>query len=512
MQNKNNESFKNSFEEIYNESYQDFIHRYFVKSVDSTGRLLSIGDFMDIFFDNLHSVLKVASLVSLNLKLTTIRDVRTRIGICLSVANKIIEGEKIGLYKQEEYSPPEPQDNVETIDNTSNYLAYRFEFSKSPLLVAKANIDGYKAIIKTMDIEEEMVLIELKNGKGLDFSNLNTIKIDGSSDINIEKDNSKFQNSLSQFINEINSLELVNTDVSYSYYAEKNLLSPPAIRPYPENYADDTITILAINEDMKFYPSAIKELTTKVHTELILMDSVKRNEILGHLEKRLNELEAVIPLIWQLHDDLFIREEYTFLSKTMPMCKLDIILFSEFLEKYYNLKIPYNIGTKSSKKLSVIETQYGLAYITGQLFYDMLKRNRSQCDELKQLIEKLNQLTRNQTTFATEEKGVSLSHREIATLYYLNGIELTYENANDIAFYHGQTSRTSGRKLIDDYYSKIIKEVESLSNNKYNSEIYTYQNSFETLTKIIPLLKTDESKTLANEYLKKSISYRKVKQ
>lgn len=117
----------------------------------------------------------------------------------------------------------------------------------------------------------------------------------------------------------------------------------------------------------------------------------------------------------------------------------------------------------------------------------------------------------NPTTTVTEDKGIFLTYREIAILYYLNGIELTYDNADSIALYHGQLSRTRGKQLMEKYYTPITKEVEMLSNNKYNSEIYTYQNSFETLTKIIPLLKTDESKTLANEYLKKSISYRKVK-
>lgn len=109
------------------------------------------------------------------------------------------------------------------------------------------------------------------------------------------------------------------------------------------------------------------------------------------------------------------------------------------------------------------------------------------------------------------EVGIFLTYREIATLYYLNGIELTYDNADSIALYHGQLSRTRGQQLMEKYYTPILKEVEMLSNNKYNSEIYTYQKSFETLTKIIPHLKTDESKTLANEYLKKSINYRKVK-
>ncbi len=117
----------------------------------------------------------------------------------------------------------------------------------------------------------------------------------------------------------------------------------------------------------------------------------------------------------------------------------------------------------------------------------------------------------NPTTSAPVEEGVNLTYREIATFYYLNGIELTYDNADAIALNHGQTSRTRGQQLIEKYYAKILEETEDLSNNKYNKQIYTNLKSFETLTKIIPLLDTDEAKKIANEYLKKSESYRKVR-
>ncbi len=115
----------------------------------------------------------------------------------------------------------------------------------------------------------------------------------------------------------------------------------------------------------------------------------------------------------------------------------------------------------------------------------------------------------NPTTSAPVEEGVNLTYREIATLYYFNGFELTYDNADRIAFYHGQTSRTRGQQLIEKYYTPILKEVESLSNNKYNREIYTNKKSFEAISKIIPLLETEELKLIANEYLKKSETYRK---
>jgi hypothetical protein len=119
------------------------------------------------------------------------------------------------------------------------------------------------------------------------------------------------------------------------------------------------------------------------------------------------------------------------------------------------------------------------------------------------------EIFRQPTTSAPVEEGVNLTYREIATLYYFNGFELTYDNADRIAFYHGQTSRTRGQQLIEKYYTPILKEVESLSNNKYNREIYTNKKSFEAISKIIPLLETEELKLIANEYLKKSENYRK---
>lgn len=106
-------------------------------------------------------------------------------------------------------------------------------------------------------------------------------------------------------------------------------------------------------------------------------------------------------------------------------------------------------------------------------------------------------------------KGVSLTHREIATLYFLNGSDLDYTEADKKAAYHGQNSRTSGKRLKEEYWNAIQKE--ELMNQPYNAEIYTYKNSFNTIKKIIPLLEKEEHIKLANEYLRKSENYKDVK-
>jgi hypothetical protein len=151
-------------------TYRMFKDMYFERGV-----VITIGN-LNTFYTAVKAVLKLASCVSVKVKLETIREVKTKVVMSLSTAKKIIEGEKTGLYKQDEYNPPKRQDSLENIENMSNYWAYRFEFSNSPLLVAKANIDIYNDIIRTLDREEEMILIELKNGKGLDDSPLNDKK------------------------------------------------------------------------------------------------------------------------------------------------------------------------------------------------------------------------------------------------------------------------------------------------------------------------------------------------
>lgn len=384
----NNEIFKNGFEDIYNESYQAFIQTYFVKAVDSTGRLSNIGGFLDMFFDSLNSVLKVASFVSLNLKLTTVRDIRARVSMCLSVANNLIEGEKIGLYEQEKFSPPKPQNNVETIDDMPDYLAYRLEFSKSPLLVAKSNVDAYKAIIKIMDMEEEIILIELKKGRDLEFSNLKTIEIKSNSSIEIEKDKTKFHNSLSQFIHEINSLELQYIDVSYKESAEQNILSPASIRPYPEKYSDDILNIVVVNEDLRFYEKCIKELANKVYSEIFVMDRHQRNEVITLLKNRLKILQEIPNLIWQFYEGLYTKEDFSQLGSTYPICHLNISDLNAFTVKYFNLVIYNYPDLQTNLWLAKIRTPYGYSHITGRLFDEILKRNKLQCNELELLIDK----------------------------------------------------------------------------------------------------------------------------
>ena len=116
----------------------------------------------------------------------------------------------------------------------------------------------------------------------------------------------------------------------------------------------------------------------------------------------------------------------------------------------------------------------------------------------------------NPTTSATVEKGVSLSHREIATLCYLMGLkDLTYPQAEELALFHGQKSRTSGKRLKEQYW-KVIEKEEGM-NHKYNAEIYTHSNSYQSILKIIPLLEKEECIKLAEEYLKKSQPYKDVK-
>lgn len=116
----------------------------------------------------------------------------------------------------------------------------------------------------------------------------------------------------------------------------------------------------------------------------------------------------------------------------------------------------------------------------------------------------------NPTTSATVEEGVNLTHREIATLCYINGVrDLTYPQAEDLALFHGQKSRTSGKILKEKYWNVFVKE-EGM-NHEYNAEIYTYSNSYQSILKIIPLLENEECIKLANEYLKKSEPYKDVK-
>ncbi len=115
-----------------------------------------------------------------------------------------------------------------------------------------------------------------------------------------------------------------------------------------------------------------------------------------------------------------------------------------------------------------------------------------------------------ETASATVEESINLTHREIATLHYLNGLrDLTYPQAEELALFYGQKSRTSGKRLKEQYW-KVIEKEEGM-NDKYNAEIYTHSNSYQSILKIIPLLEKEECIKLANEYLKKSEPYKDVK-
>jgi hypothetical protein len=109
-----------------------------------------------------------------------------------------------------------------------------------------------------------------------------------------------------------------------------------------------------------------------------------------------------------------------------------------------------------------------------------------------------------------QKETINLTHREIATLCYLNDFkDLTYSQAEELALFYGQKSRTSGKKLKEQYWKVFVKE-EGM-NHKYNAEIYTHSNSYQSILKIIPLLEKEENIKLAKEYLKKSEPYKDVK-
>jgi hypothetical protein len=534
----NDELMKSELNKCYEDDFEDFSDTFFVRSLDSSGMLLNLGGIIDMFFVRFKTLVKMASLVSLSVKLETIRKVRVQVGMSLSKAKHIIEGEKTGLYTQDEYNPPKRQDSLENIENMANYLAYRFEFGKSPLLVAKANIDIYNEIIRTLDREEEMILIELKNGKSLDKpKTLEQLQGD-----------SNAINEIEIFKKELLTLNIEEREVDWIEYApeiiEEELPLPMFSSEEIQNKRkDEKILIAGIGfpyGNLQLYGTFLSNLSDEIYDVKLNNESDSRVFLQSLYEKK-EKLELAKKYADELHDgfkhdfayfeDCSIKvlngqsfkklEEHRFSKFTFWRHFAPIFKLGDTLQK--DNYFIHNIHLKGQLNSIELDKQLPVIYVTEFFLNGILDLIKIRYLILNRLIEKLEKRlgatftnlsdtipTLDQAEENDPKKTINLTHREIATLYYLNGLkDLTYPQAEDLALFHGQKSRTSGKKLKEQYWNVFVKE-EGM-NHKYNAEIYTHSNSYQSILKIIPLLEKEENIKLANEYLKKSEPYKYVK-
>ena len=108
------------------------------------------------------------------------------------------------------------------------------------------------------------------------------------------------------------------------------------------------------------------------------------------------------------------------------------------------------------------------------------------------------EIFRQPTTSATvENKNLVLQHREIALIYWYDKAILSIDlnNSQQIAETYGYKSKTSGRTIYLDHYTKVRDKPEERTDND-TSEKY--------LNNIIPRLTTERGKREANEDLTKA--------
>lgn len=163
------------FESWFSQLYESFKGIFF-KNMKKSMSLLDISKSSDSFYQSLDGVLKFASLVSLEKKRDTIREIKGIILKSLGDAEELIQLNKNGGYNL--IKPPTSTQRGEVIEDFFQRLHLSMENRNDPLLVAKKNKPLYKSIISYLKTEEELILIELKNGKNLAYTPLDIKKDD----------------------------------------------------------------------------------------------------------------------------------------------------------------------------------------------------------------------------------------------------------------------------------------------------------------------------------------------
>jgi hypothetical protein len=170
------EQVKISTEEIFNSLFERFKETYLIGSKVSTS-LINVAKYYDLFNKELKNLLRFAGFKSIKTKLDTVREIKGNFLMSLGEAEQLIGLERNGVYEH-----PKPSTFVQTKKGIEGLIERVEELGKNmrePLIVAKANKRVYEDIISLLDREEEMILIELRNGKSLDYSPLNDKKDNG---------------------------------------------------------------------------------------------------------------------------------------------------------------------------------------------------------------------------------------------------------------------------------------------------------------------------------------------
>ena len=157
-------------DDMYIILFNQFKERYFIGLKVSTS-LIDVAKYYDLFKKELNNLLMSASFKSIKTKLETAREIKGNFLMSLGNAEQLIGLERNGVYEH-----PKPSTFVQTKKGIDGLVQRVEELGKNmrePLIVARANKRVYEDIISLLDREEEMILIELRNGKSLDYSPLN---------------------------------------------------------------------------------------------------------------------------------------------------------------------------------------------------------------------------------------------------------------------------------------------------------------------------------------------------
>ncbi len=164
------EQIKINLDSNYESLFEHFKETYLIGLKVSTS-LIDITKYYDLFDKELKILLSFAGFKSIKTKLETLREIKIKFLMSLGNAEQFIGLDRNGVYEH-----PKPSTFVQTEKGIEGLVQRVHELDKNmkePLIVAKANKRVYEDIISLLDREEEMILIELKNGKSLDYSPLN---------------------------------------------------------------------------------------------------------------------------------------------------------------------------------------------------------------------------------------------------------------------------------------------------------------------------------------------------
>jgi hypothetical protein len=170
------EQVKISIEENFISLFERFKETYLIGLKVSTS-LIDVAKYYDLFDKDLKILLSFAGFKSIKTKLETLREIKIKFLMSLGNAEQFIGLERNGAYKH-----PKPSTFVQTKKGIDGLVQRVEELNtnlKEPLIVARANKRVYEDIVTLLDREEEMILIELRNGKSLDYSPLNDKKDNG---------------------------------------------------------------------------------------------------------------------------------------------------------------------------------------------------------------------------------------------------------------------------------------------------------------------------------------------